>query len=339
MPVLPLDTARLHLRVMRVADAPIVAAYRGDPDIARYQDWNLPYTLADAERRLAEQEQLDDVTPGQWVQVAIEHEGVVVGDLAVGLLTPGVAHLGYTLGPAHHGKGYASEAAGAMVDALFATTDVVRVVASLDPENHASMRLLEELGFTFETLARRAELIRDEWLDDMRFGLLRDDRAAWLARPRHRPTTVELVEIAAGEARSWAKLETHRFQRRFVATILESFADALHPEVVDGLPLAPWYRGIVADGERVGFVMMSDVTEAHPHPFLWRLVIDRRHQRRGIAIDALRQLIDAQRAAGRTQLLVSYIEAPGGPEPLYRRLGFVPTGEVEGDEVIASLTL
>lgn len=339
MPVLPITTARLRLRMMRIADAPILAAYRGLPDIAEFQDWDLPYGVADAERSLAQQQAWDDVMPGHWVQVAIQHEGTVVGDVAVGMVATGVAQLGYTLAPAHHGRGFVSEAVEAMVDALFEHTDVVRIVATLDPVNWASMRVLEQVGFTYEGLARRAELIRGEWLDDMRFALLKDERQAWRSRDRSTPRDVRLVEIGPGEARAWAKLHTHRFQRQFVATILQSFADALCPPIGKGEPLVPWFRGIEADGERVGFVMMSDVSTGEPHPYLWRLVIDRWHQRRGIAITALRQLIEQLRAQGHTKLYVSYLQAPGGPEPLYRKLGFVPTGEMDEDETVAALTL
>ena len=339
MPVLPITTERLQLRMMRSSDAAIIAAYRALPEVAKYQDWDLPYSIADAERNLAKQQDWDDVTPGEWVQVAIEHEGAVVGDIAVGMVAPGVAQIGYTLAPEHQGRGFVSEAAEAIVDALFAHTDVVRIVATLDPQNMASMRVVEQLGFTYEGLARRAELIRGEWLDDMRFAVLKDERAAWKSRPRARPSQVRLVEIGNGEARKWARLETHKFQRQFVATVLESFADALHPPENDGAPLVPWYRGIEADGQPVGFVMMSDVSETEPHPFLWRLLVDRWHQRRGIAIEALRQLIEHLRSEGRTKLYVSYVEAPGGPEPLYRGLGFVPNGEFDDDETIAVLTL
>ena len=337
--VLPITTQRLRLRMMRLTDAHVIAAYRGLPEIARYQDWDMPYGLDDAQRTLSKQEAWDDVTAGEWVQVAIEHQGGVVGDVAVGMVAPGVAGLGYSLAPQHHGFGYVSEAAEAVVDALFANTDVVRIVATLDPQNFASMRVIEQLGFTYEGLARRAELIRGEWLDDMRFAVLKDERHAWTSRDRSHPAQVELVQIGPGEARNWAKLETHKFQRQFVATILESFADAIHPPIVDGAPLVPWYRGIEADGQRVGFVMMADITMGEPHPYLWCLVIDRWHQRRGIAIAALHQLIEQLRAQGRTRLYVSYVQAPGGPEPLYRNLGFVPTGEMDGDETVAALVL
>jgi RimJ/RimL family protein N-acetyltransferase len=310
------------------------------PEVAGYQDWPMPFTPDDARAMLAAQDGAADVVVGGWVQIAIEHEGRVVGDVAVGLTSPWIAQLGYTMSPEHQGRGFASEAAGAIVDALFATDEIHRITASLDPRNAPSMRVVEQLGFRWEGTAYESELIRGEWLDDMRFGLLRRERESWLARPRHRPNDVRLVEIEPGAARSWAQdVTTHHFQRSFVAPVLDSFADALHPPVIDGEPLVPWYRGIEADGERVGFVMMAEVSPSNPDPYLWRLLIDRRHQRRGIAGIVLRRLIDELRGRGCTRLVVSYVEAPGGPEPLYRGLGFVPTGEMEGDETVAALTL
>jgi len=87
MAVLPIRSERLVLRVMQPSDAAVLAAYRDDPDTARFQDWPLPFALADAERLLAGQAHLDDLDPEGWTQVAIEHEGEVIGDLAVGVET------------------------------------------------------------------------------------------------------------------------------------------------------------------------------------------------------------------------------------------------------------
>ena len=56
-PSMPADilftTPRLAVRMMRDADAPVVAAYRDDPAVNVYQDWDLPYTLEIARDRLA----------------------------------------------------------------------------------------------------------------------------------------------------------------------------------------------------------------------------------------------------------------------------------------------
>ena len=65
----------------------------------------------------------------------------------------------------------------------------------------------------------------------------------------------------------------------------------MFPESIDGAPVVPWMRAIEADGELVGFVMLAITTEAHPEPYLWRFLIDRMHQRRGIGSAAL-DLVD-----------------------------------------------
>lgn len=98
-------------------------------------------------------------------------------------------------------------------------------------------------------------------------------------------------------------------------------------------------RVITADGEPAGFVMLAEVTSTVPEPYLWRLLIDRRHQRRGIGARVLGLLARRLREQGHTVLRTSWEEGPGGPESFYRRLGFVPTGEIDDGEVVGALTL
>jgi GNAT superfamily N-acetyltransferase len=150
---------------------------------------------------------------------------------------------------------------------------------------------------------------------------------------------VRLVEITPENVGAVFRLATHRTQERFVATMPWSFTDALIPEVIDGAPVVPWYRAVEADDELVAFVMCAEVTDVHREPYLWRLLVDRRHQRRGIGGRIISLVIDHARDQGATTLLTSWSEGPGGPEPFYRRLGFEPTGEIEDDEIVARLQL
>ena len=83
--------------------------------------------------------------------------------------------------------------------------------------------------------------------------------------------------------------------------------------------------------------MLAAVTEHHPEPYLWRLLIDRRHQRRGIGDRVLALLVDRLRAEGSSSLLVGWVPGPGGPAPFYLERGFVPTGEVDDGEIEARL--
>jgi diamine N-acetyltransferase len=127
-------------------------------------------------------------------------------------------------------------------------------------------------------------------------------------------------------------------QDAYVARVEASFRDA--EETPEG---NPWYRAIYAGDEPVGFVMLSwDVT---PAPgilgpwFLWRLLIDERHQRRGYGREALRQIVEIIRAEGATELLTSYVPGDGGPWPFYEKLGFSRTGQIEEDEIVIRLSL
>ena len=101
----------------------------------------------------------------------------------------------------------------------------------------------------------------------------------------------------------------------------------------------PWLRGIEADEEVVGFAMMALTTPHHPEPYLWRLLIDRMHQRRGIASRALDLIAAECRAMGDATLLVSWGEGKGSPRPFYLAHGFVTTGRVLDGETEARLAL
>jgi RimJ/RimL family protein N-acetyltransferase len=337
---LPFSTPRLVLRLFTLDDAAAFAAYRSDPDVARYQSWQAPYPLALAKAFIAKLAGMVGPVAGDWVQIAVEHDDVLAGDVAVGLSKDGlIATIGYTLAPAQHGKGLAVEAVGAVVDRLFADVGVHRVEASVDPRNVASARLVESLGFELEGVARDAVRDGDGWADDAHHALTADAHAAWAARPQGPPDVVRLVEITPGTARAVLELRTHPSQRRFVSTVAESFADALFPDVINGAPVVPWLREIEADGERVGFMMLAARTEQHPEPYLWRLLVDRRHQRRGIGDRALTLLIDELRAAGHAGLLVEWRLGPGSPEPFYLRRGFVKVRAVSDHEVEGRLAL
>jgi GNAT superfamily N-acetyltransferase len=104
-------------------------------------------------------------------------------------------------------------------------------------------------------------------------------------------------------------------------------------------------RAVHADGRPVGFVMLSWDVEPQPPDingpwFLWKLLIDQDHQRKGYGTETLRQVVDLVRRHGGTELLTSYVPGEGGPAGFYARLGFVPTGDVDPEgEILLRLPL
>lgn len=96
------------------------------------------------------------------------------------------AELGYSIGMDYWGKGYASEAASAMVDHAFASMCLERVHAGYYTRNAASARILDKLGFKHEGLRPRMYCRFGEWVDLVLVGLLRGD---WEKRRRAAPAT------------------------------------------------------------------------------------------------------------------------------------------------------
>ncbi len=334
----PLPTPRLLIRPFAAGDAEQLHSRRNDPDVARWQNWTLPYPRERAEAVVADVMAMDGPANDDWwmATIAQADTGEVVGDLAVNLTWDSrCAEVGYTLARPHWGKGYASEAVTAIVEYLFEQVGVTRVAGTLHPENRASAMVLERAGFVFEGHTRLSYWVGDENSDDWIYGLTREDWEAWRGRETDPPRAVRLVEISTDNESQVFRLRTHKTQEEFVAPMAASFADALFPEVVDGAPLVPWLRAIEADGTIVGFAMLALSTEHHPEPYLWRLLIDRMHQRRGIGGRALELIEDECRSRGDTGLLTSWVEGRGSPAPFYRGRGYEPTGRIVDDETEA----
>ena len=184
-PFTPLNTARLRLRRFRDADLPTFLAYRNDPEVARYQDWE---STSEEEGRafLVGQQEAQPGVPGQWFQFAIERKATatVIGDC--GLKVRGddarQAEIGFTLARTSQGQGYASEAVAAVLAYAFEVLKLHRVVAVTDCANTAAVALLERLGLRREGHFLQNIWFKGRWGDEYLYALLRDEWAEQLTR-------------------------------------------------------------------------------------------------------------------------------------------------------------
>jgi len=141
--------------------------------------------------------------------------------------------------------------------------------------------------------------------------------------------TITLREITDDNAESVLALRCTPDQERFVSSVADSLAEAAeYPQA------NPWFRAVYADGRPVGFVMLSWDVEPQPPEiigpwFLWKLLIDHRHQGMGYGHEVVQQIVELVRHEGGTELLTSHVPGEGGPAGFYARLGFVPTGELD----------
>ncbi len=173
-----LRSKRLYLRKLIASDASELFRYRSDPDVSRYQGW-APASESAALRFIEDQANIEPGTGGQWFQLAIclREDRSLIGDL--GLHFPAdddrQAEFGISLDPAHQGQGYAGETLHAAMSYLYDDLGKHRVFCSVDPRNTASIAMIGRLGMRQEAHFLKSLWFKNEWVDDVVFGLLKSE--------------------------------------------------------------------------------------------------------------------------------------------------------------------
>ena len=145
--------------------------------------------------------------------------------------------------------------------------------------------------------------------------------------------TVSLRSIGRDNWRTCISLKPSDDQARFIAPNVVSLAQAKAcPECV---PLA-----IYAGERMVGFLMYEPDYDAEGWYSLHRFMMAAEHQRQGYGRAAMRELVKRLREEGTfKQVLLSYIPENRSAEAFWPRMGFQPTGEVQGREIVMRLDL
>lgn len=177
LPTPTLVTDRLRLRRVADEDATALAALMSDAEVLRY--WDEP-PWADAGRAAGFVEQSRrraEERSGARLIIDRRTDGAFLGWCSLNGWDPDVrsAGLTYVLTRPAWGRGYATEAAGALLGWAYDTLDLNRVQAEADTRNHASRRVLEKLGFVHEGTLREDCVVDGEVSDSWVFGLLRRD--------------------------------------------------------------------------------------------------------------------------------------------------------------------
>ncbi len=174
-----LETQRLRLRPIRPTDKHALFKYRSDEQTNRFQGW-LPKSVADVVDFIAKNPAHFNKAE-TWFQLIIieKASGEIIGDAGIHFMDVEnkQCEIGCTLNKHYHAKGFATEALSAVVDYLFKTLHKHRIVASIDPENTSSLKLVERLGFRKEAHFKKSVRLRGKWVDDIVYALLRDEWA------------------------------------------------------------------------------------------------------------------------------------------------------------------
>ena len=174
---LPILRHRLvTLRGVRLRDARRMEKLLSD-NRSWLQQWEATHpvmSLSGFDQRQSIRSLLQQARKGYGVPMVVEVEGELVGQLNVSQITYGSlssASLGYWLIQSHAGKGIMPVAVALVTDYLFFEKALHRMEICIRPENTASVRIVEKLGFRFEGFRRRYIHIDGNWRDHLCYAL------------------------------------------------------------------------------------------------------------------------------------------------------------------------
>jgi ribosomal-protein-alanine N-acetyltransferase len=176
---LPITTARLVLRRFSHQDIGDVVELVSHPSVGR-ETPEIEATESGARKYIDFQNRLEPFQQGKCFDLAIERQvdGKVIGLLSIVCQRHRQGEIGYALGIAHRGQGYATEAAGALAAYGFDTLQLHRIFATTNSDNNASWRVMERLGMRREGCLREAAWRDERWWDKFIYAILAHEWSA-----------------------------------------------------------------------------------------------------------------------------------------------------------------
>jgi [ribosomal protein S5]-alanine N-acetyltransferase len=142
-----IETTRLSLLQPQAADAAsIFERYASDPDVTKFLGWPRHESVADTQAFLRFSAVEWERWPAGLYLIRSRSDRRLLGGTGFGFEGPQQAGTGYVLATDAWGKGYATEALGAVID-VARRIGVARLYALCHPQHRASWRVLEKCGF------------------------------------------------------------------------------------------------------------------------------------------------------------------------------------------------
>lgn len=179
-----LTTERLVLRDFVGSDWEAVLAYQQDPLYLRYYEWTsrTPEEVQEFIQMFLDQQKQEPRIKFQ-LAITLNPTGQLIGNCGVRRNSPD-AHegdIGYELDPRFWGKGYATEAARAVLHFGFTQLGLHRVSSWCVADNIGSAHILEKLGMRQEGRLREHQYYKNRWWDTLLYAILYDEWNAQLS--------------------------------------------------------------------------------------------------------------------------------------------------------------
>jgi len=174
-----IETERLVLRPFRQGDVDDVHAIRSRPDVVRYLYGDVR-SRREVEEIVAERATLTTLRDDDDALVLAaerREDGRVIGEVTLWLRSAEhrQGEIGFVFHPDAQGRGYAREAATALLQLAFGPLGLHRVFGRTDARNEPSAALMRRLGMRQEAHLRQKEIFKGEWGDELVFAVLEDE--------------------------------------------------------------------------------------------------------------------------------------------------------------------
>ena len=171
MSTLPIDTERLRIRHFTADDWQAVHAYTSNPEVMTFLPEGV--MMEEQTRQFIAQSMTDEA---RNYAVDLRSENRLIGHVGFHpWYAPRIYELGWVFHPQYHGRGYATEAAEALLRYGFESLSVHRVIATCQPENPSSWRVMEKLGMQREGHLRKCIYRREKWWDEYFYAILEEE--------------------------------------------------------------------------------------------------------------------------------------------------------------------
>ena len=172
-----IETERLLLRHMKVSDARDMYDYAHRPEVTRYLLWAPHDSLEYTRTYLKQVERCYRQGTFHDFGVILKEDNRFIGTCGFARIDEAnaTAEAGYVLNPDHWGKGLATEALRAVIALGFEKRGFNRIEARYMVDNHASRRVMEKSGMSFEGIYRQSIFVKDGYEDIGVCAILKQD--------------------------------------------------------------------------------------------------------------------------------------------------------------------
>jgi ribosomal-protein-alanine N-acetyltransferase len=173
-----LETERLILRRFTEDDAELMFKnWASDPEVTKYLVYDTCTTLDETKKRIAKWFAYLENYESDVYAIVLKETDEIIGtiDFAVTDAEAKSAEVGYQLGKAWRGKGFAAEALKALICHLFESVGLNRIWADYDSRNSKSGRVMQKAGLVYEGTSRQCKKCGSELVDRVHYAILADD--------------------------------------------------------------------------------------------------------------------------------------------------------------------